>query len=147
MGLSSTIAAGPRQRSHSQVRVPRQTWPNFTVSDSRLPQPGGPCSRIYLYPKGTGWPGYAPGTGFAHSLMSQSHFTVTKTTLSFMNYYITYVHATYWVRKSVAMVIQNIVMTITHSWSWALLEKLPIVQLLENFPAFYGSRRFITAFT
>jgi hypothetical protein len=35
----------------------------------------------------------------------------------------------------------------THSWSWALLEKLPVVQLLENFPAFYGTRRFITAFT
>jgi hypothetical protein len=35
----------------------------------------------------------------------------------------------------------------THSWSWALLEKLPIVQLLKNFPAFYGIRRFITAFT
>jgi hypothetical protein len=27
------------------------------------------------------------------------------------------------------------------------LEKLPIVQLLQNFPAFYGTRRFITAFT
>jgi hypothetical protein len=38
-------------------------------------------------------------------------------------------------------------MVITHSWSRALLEKLPIVQLLENFPAFYGTRRFITAFT
>jgi hypothetical protein len=36
---------------------------------------------------------------------------------------------------------------LTHSWSWALLEKLPIVQLLENFPAFYGTRRFIIAFT
>jgi hypothetical protein len=36
---------------------------------------------------------------------------------------------------------------LTHSWSWALLEKLPIVQLLENYPAFYGNRRFITAFT
>jgi hypothetical protein len=36
---------------------------------------------------------------------------------------------------------------ITHSWSWALPEKLPIVQLLKNFPAFYGSRRFITVFT
>jgi hypothetical protein len=24
--------------------------------------------------------------------------------------------------------------SLTHSWSWALLEKLPIVQLLENFP-------------
>jgi hypothetical protein len=37
--------------------------------------------------------------------------------------------------------------SLTHSWSWALLEKLPIVQLLENFPAFYGTRRFTTAFT
>jgi hypothetical protein len=36
---------------------------------------------------------------------------------------------------------------LTHSWSWALLEKLPIVQLLKNFPAFYGTRRFITVFT
>jgi hypothetical protein len=36
---------------------------------------------------------------------------------------------------------------ITHSWSRALLEKPPIVQLLENFPAFYGTRRSITAFT
>jgi hypothetical protein len=37
--------------------------------------------------------------------------------------------------------------SLTHSWRRALLEKLPIVQLLENFPAFYGTRRFITAFT
>jgi hypothetical protein len=36
---------------------------------------------------------------------------------------------------------------IPHSWSRALLEKLPIVQLLEHFPAFYGNRRFITVFT
>jgi hypothetical protein len=28
----------------------------------------------------------------------------------------------------------------------ALLEKPPIVQLLKNFPAFYGNRRFITVF-
>jgi hypothetical protein len=34
-----------------------------------------------------------------------------------------------------------------HSWSWALLEKLPIVQLLKNFPAFYGIRRFIVVYT
>jgi hypothetical protein len=33
------------------------------------------------------------------------------------------------------------------SWSWALLEKLPVVQLLSNFPAIYGTRRFITVFT
>jgi hypothetical protein len=28
-----------------------------------------------------------------------------------------------------------------------LLEKPPIVQLLKNFPAFYGTQRFITVFT
>jgi hypothetical protein len=36
MGLSFTIPAGPRQRSHSQVRVPRGSWPHFTVSDSYI---------------------------------------------------------------------------------------------------------------
>jgi hypothetical protein len=30
------IAAGPRQRSHSRVRVPWDSQPYFTVSDSRL---------------------------------------------------------------------------------------------------------------
>jgi hypothetical protein len=34
--------------------------------------------------------------------------------------------------------------SLTHSWSWALLEKLPTAQLLKNF---YGTRRFITVFT
>jgi hypothetical protein len=37
MGVSFAIAAGPRQRSHSQVSVRRDSWPHFTVSDSRLP--------------------------------------------------------------------------------------------------------------
>jgi hypothetical protein len=34
----------------------------------------------------------------------------------------------------------------THSWSWALIEKPPIVQLLKNFPSFYGTWRFIIVF-
>jgi hypothetical protein len=37
--------------------------------------------------------------------------------------------------------------SLTHSWSWALLGKLAIVQPLKKFPAFYGTRRFITVFT
>jgi hypothetical protein len=41
MSLSFTIVAGPRQRSHSQVRVLRDSLPYFTVSDSRVTQPGG----------------------------------------------------------------------------------------------------------
>jgi hypothetical protein len=32
---------------------------------------------------------------------------------------------------------------LTYLRSWALLEKLPIVQPLKNFPAFYGTRSFI----
>jgi hypothetical protein len=48
MGLSFTIAAGPRQLSHSRVRVPRDSRPHFTFSDSRLPQPGGPGPYIYV---------------------------------------------------------------------------------------------------
>jgi hypothetical protein len=48
MGLSFTIAAGPCQRCHSQVRLRRDSWPYFTVSDSRLSQPGGPGPLIYI---------------------------------------------------------------------------------------------------
>jgi hypothetical protein len=59
MGLSFTIVAGPRQGSHSRVRVPRGSLPYFTLSDSRLPQPEGQVP--YLYPPGTGWPSYTPG--------------------------------------------------------------------------------------
>jgi hypothetical protein len=36
MCLSFTIAAGPRRRSHSRVRVPWDSQPYFTASDSRL---------------------------------------------------------------------------------------------------------------
>jgi hypothetical protein len=32
-------------------------------------------------------------------------------------------------------------------WSWILLEKLPVAQLLKNFQALYANRRFITVFT
>ena len=32
-------------------------------------------------------------------------------------------------------------------WSRVLLEKLTVYQLFKKFPAFYGTRRFITAFT
>jgi hypothetical protein len=58
MGLLFTIAEGPRQRSHSEVRVPEHSWPYFNVSDLRLPQPGRPGSRIYL--PGKRWPSYTP---------------------------------------------------------------------------------------
>jgi hypothetical protein len=55
--------AGPRQRSHSRVGVPRDSWSHFTVSDSRLPQPEEPSPRNYIHQEqgGTIIP---PGTGF-----------------------------------------------------------------------------------
>jgi hypothetical protein len=44
-GLSFTIAAGPRQRSHRRVRVPWDSRPYFTVSDSRLSFSSPPTTR------------------------------------------------------------------------------------------------------
>jgi hypothetical protein len=63
MGLSLTSAAGPRQRSNFQVRFPWNSWPHFTHSDSRLPQPGEPGPRINI-PQEHGGPVIHPGTGF-----------------------------------------------------------------------------------
>jgi hypothetical protein len=60
-GLSFT--AGPRQYSYSRVRVPRDSWPYFTISDSRFPQPGGPGPRIYISQE-QGGPVITPSTGF-----------------------------------------------------------------------------------
>jgi hypothetical protein len=61
-GLPFTVAAGPRQRNHSWVWVPRHSWPYFTVSDLRLPQPGGPGPRIYILQE-HGGPVIPPGIG------------------------------------------------------------------------------------
>jgi hypothetical protein len=63
MGLSFATAAGLRQCSHSQVRVPWDSWAHFTVSNSRLPQPGGPGPLVYISQE-EGGPVIPPGTGF-----------------------------------------------------------------------------------
>jgi hypothetical protein len=44
-GLSFTIVSCPRQRSHFWVRVPWDSLPYFTVSDSRLPFSSPPTTR------------------------------------------------------------------------------------------------------
>jgi hypothetical protein len=57
-----TIAAGPRQSSHFQVRLPRDSWPHFTVSNSRFPHLEGqipvlisPRNRVaQIYPQALG---------------------------------------------------------------------------------------------
>jgi hypothetical protein len=45
MGLSFTIAASPRQRSHSRVRFPWDSRPYSTVSDSRISFSSPPTTR------------------------------------------------------------------------------------------------------
>jgi hypothetical protein len=62
-GLLFTIAAGTSQHSHSLARIPRDSWLYFTVSDLRLPQPGGPGPRIYI-PQEQGGPVIPTETGF-----------------------------------------------------------------------------------
>jgi hypothetical protein len=61
MDLSFTIAAGPHQRSYSQVWVLQDSY--FTVSDLKLPQPGGPGPCIYI-PQEQGGPVIPTDTGF-----------------------------------------------------------------------------------
>jgi hypothetical protein len=60
MVLSFTIDAGPRQHSHSQVRVPRDCLRFQTPPTWRARSP-------YLYPPGTGWPSYTPRHGVPFS--------------------------------------------------------------------------------
>jgi hypothetical protein len=43
-----TIADSHRQRRHSRVRVPRDSWPYFTLWDSKLHLPEGPGPHIYI---------------------------------------------------------------------------------------------------
>jgi hypothetical protein len=47
MGLSFTIAAGPRQRSHSRARVLWDSQPYFTLSDFRFPFSSLPTTRRF----------------------------------------------------------------------------------------------------
>jgi hypothetical protein len=63
MGLLLTISAGTLRRSHSRVPATQDSWPYFTVSYSRLPQPGGPGPRIYI-PLGQGGSVIPLGTWF-----------------------------------------------------------------------------------
>jgi hypothetical protein len=63
MGLSFTIATWLHQRSHLRVRVPRDSCPYFTASDSRFPQPGESGPRIYI-PQEQASSVTPPGIGF-----------------------------------------------------------------------------------
>jgi hypothetical protein len=56
----------------------------FTVSDSRLPQPGGPGHRIYI-PQEDGGPDMHPGTGFPFRRLHTHKNTATSVTLFALN--------------------------------------------------------------
>ena len=47
----------------------------------------------------------------------------------------------------ISWTIKYLKYSILTPWSRVLLQKLTGLQLVKNFPAFYGTRRFITAFT
>ena len=50
-------------------------------------------------------------------------------------------------RHAACMLAYLVRVYVLGAWSWVLLEKLPASQLVKKFPAFYGTRRFSTAFT
>jgi hypothetical protein len=68
------------------------------------------------------------------------------TYVTYTRTYILYTHT--YVRPSVRPYIHTYLLTyILIPWSRVLLGKLTGLQLVKKFPAFYGTRRFITAFT
>jgi len=58
---------------------------------------------------------------------------------------IMYLHSNYLNIHNISFVPYRILTYLLHEA--VLLEKLPASQLVKQFPAFYGTRRFITAFT
>jgi hypothetical protein len=75
MGLSFTIAAGLRQRSHSRVQIPWASRPYFTVSDSNSPNLKGQVP-VFTFPE-IGWSSYTSRHCTAFSL----HPTTRKATV------------------------------------------------------------------
>jgi hypothetical protein len=104
----------------------------------------------------TTWP-YIPQDIILHSLMSSLHAGSTQNTdgvsvvscsqSSFRFFFFCHLFPSSSLSYSFPSLPLYCLPPLAHSWSWDLLEKLPIVQLLKNFPAFYGTRRFITGFT
>jgi hypothetical protein len=71
MGLSFTIAAGPRQHSHSQIRVSTFYYLRFETP------PTWRAGFSYLYHPGRGWPRYTP----RHWVPFSSHPTTRRVTV------------------------------------------------------------------
>jgi hypothetical protein len=56
MGVSFTTAAGPCQRSQSWILIRLDSWPYFTVSDSKLPQLSVCSAKLWALPLCCGSP-------------------------------------------------------------------------------------------
>jgi hypothetical protein len=72
---SFTIAAGEGQRSHFRVRVPWDSWPYFTVSDSRLPLSSPPTTRrttVEVFDSASTRDPYVTTTDFPHVASAQT---------------------------------------------------------------------------
>jgi hypothetical protein len=76
MGLSFTIAAGPSQRSHSQVRVP---WASWLLLCLRFETPPTWRARSLTYiPQEQGGPVIPPGTGVLFSSLPTTRMTTVE---------------------------------------------------------------------
>jgi hypothetical protein len=52
------------------------------------------------------------------------------------------------VKRSIVNLSTKLTTSLTLTlWNWALVERPPVVYPFDSFPAFYGTRRFITALT
>jgi hypothetical protein len=85
-----------------------------------------------------------------HDITSGAVYTVTSTSVNKDKSILIY-HRSFIVQRcsttSTCFDLQEVIIRHTYLRSWALLEKPPAVQLLKSFPAFYGTRRFITMST
>ena len=80
------------------------------------------------------------GQQHRHMMSSRLHTTLGKHVVSFNSITLTHIHVPY----------PNTKIKLTYlliPWSKVLLKKLTRFRLVKKFPAFYGTRRFITAFT
>jgi hypothetical protein len=82
------------------------------------------------------------GDGLLSECDSRSwHFPKARMVHIHMNFLIIFMSRNHPVSKIWTVILRLIL------WSWVLLEKPPVAQLLKNFPTFCGTRRFTTVFT
>ena len=76
-----------------------------------------------------------------------SPLTNTKEIRKLLGVLVFHVYCLFYFEPSHIFVVYNKCLIVLTPWNRVLPEKLTVPQLLKKFPAFYGTRRFITAFT